>query len=71
MSDRTPGVALVVLLGRTVSQIVTRWLVLQHEGNTRVLAGLGLLKERNTLLPRVVCCMEMRLQVVTAKLMGC
>jgi hypothetical protein len=31
MSDRTPGVTLVVLLGRTVSRIVTRWFTLGHE----------------------------------------
>jgi hypothetical protein len=31
VSDRTPGVTLVVLLGRMMSLIVTRWFVLWHE----------------------------------------
>ena len=34
VSDRTPGGTLVVLLGRTVSRIVTRWFVLEHERET-------------------------------------
>jgi hypothetical protein len=31
VSDRTPGGTLMVLLGRTVSRIVTQWFVLGHE----------------------------------------
>jgi hypothetical protein len=55
MSDRTPGGTLVVLLGRTVSWIVTRWFVLGHERERveRVSAGSGRFEERNTLLPGV------------------
>jgi hypothetical protein len=34
VSNRTPGVTLVVLLGRTVSRIVTRWFALGHERET-------------------------------------
>jgi hypothetical protein len=34
MSDHTSGVTLVVLLGRTTSQIVTRWFMLLHERET-------------------------------------
>jgi hypothetical protein len=37
VSDPTPGVTLVVLLGRTVSQIVTQWFVLLHERETHKL----------------------------------
>jgi hypothetical protein len=31
VSDRTPGVSLMVLLGRTILQIVTRWFTLRHK----------------------------------------
>jgi hypothetical protein len=34
VSDHTPGGTLVVLLGRMVSRIVTRWFVLEHERET-------------------------------------
>jgi hypothetical protein len=37
VSDRTPGVTLVVLLGRTASLIMTRWFVLLHERETHKL----------------------------------
>jgi hypothetical protein len=37
VSDRTPEAILVVLLGRTAWQIVTRWFVLLHERETRKL----------------------------------
>jgi hypothetical protein len=51
----------VVLLGRTVSWIVTRWFALGHERErererervTRVSAGSCRFEERNTLLPGV------------------
>jgi hypothetical protein len=45
-----------VLLGRTVSWIVTRWFVpraRERERVKRVSAGSGRFEERNTLLPRV------------------
>jgi hypothetical protein len=42
-----------------------------REGNTRVWAGSGRFEERKTLLHVVVLCMEMSLQVVTTKKMGC
>jgi hypothetical protein len=53
VSDCTPGVTLVVLLGRMVSQIVTRWFVLgnEKERDKRISAGSGRFEERNTLLP--------------------
>ena len=44
---------LVVLLGRTVSRIVTRWFVLGHEREKRISAGSSRFEERNTLLPGV------------------
>jgi hypothetical protein len=73
VSDRTPGVTLVVLLGRTMSLIVTRWFVLQHESerDKQILAGSGRFEERNILLPGVAFCIWMVLQIVTTKLMGC
>jgi hypothetical protein len=37
VSDCTPGVTFVVLLGRTTSQIVTRWFMLLHERETHKL----------------------------------
>jgi hypothetical protein len=36
VSDRTPGGTLVVLLGRTVSWIITRWFTLRHERERQV-----------------------------------
>jgi hypothetical protein len=50
--DRTLGVTLVVLLGRTVSQIVTRWFALGHKGEKDrwISAGSGRFEERNTLI---------------------
>jgi hypothetical protein len=54
VSDRTPEGTLVVLLGRTVSWIVTRWFAPgTKERVNRVSAGSGRFEERNTLLPRV------------------
>jgi hypothetical protein len=53
VSDRTPRVTLVVLLGRSVSQIVTRWFTLWQEREKPISAGSGRFKERNTLLPRM------------------
>jgi hypothetical protein len=43
----------VVLLGRTVSWILTRWFALGHkrERGKRISVGLGRFEERNTLLP--------------------
>jgi hypothetical protein len=44
-----------VLLGRTVLRIVTRWFVLGHERerDKRISVGSGRFEERNTLLPRM------------------
>lgn len=58
MSNRTPGVTLVVLLGRSVSQIVTRWFTLWQEREKRISAGSGHFEERNTLLPRMTLYMD-------------
>jgi hypothetical protein len=52
VSDRTPGVTLMVLLGRSVSQIVTRWFTWQ-EREKRISVGSGRFEQRNTLLPRM------------------
>jgi hypothetical protein len=45
----------VVLFGRTVLRIVTRWFALRHERerDKRISAGSGRFEERNTLLPRM------------------
>jgi hypothetical protein len=51
---------LVVLLGRTVSRIVTRWFVLGHERerDKRISAGSGRFEERNTLFLRMTLYMS-------------
>jgi hypothetical protein len=63
VSDRTLGVTFVVLLGRMVSLIVTRWFVLRHERERDELisAGSSYFEERNTLLPGVAFCIWMGL----------
>jgi hypothetical protein len=55
VSDRTPGGTLVVLLGRTMSRIVTRWFVLGHEREREkwISVGSSRFEECNTLLPGV------------------
>jgi hypothetical protein len=55
VSDSTLGVTLMMLLGRTVSRIVTRWFTLGHkrERDKRISVGSCRFEERNTLLPRV------------------
>jgi hypothetical protein len=60
VSDRAPGVPVMVLLGRMVSRIVTRWFALGHEREQDkwISAGSGRFEERNTLLPRVALYMN-------------
>jgi hypothetical protein len=71
------GVTLVVLLGRTVSLIMTQLFVLRHERerererDEHISVGSGRFDERNTLLLGVAFCIWMGLQIVTTKLMGC
>jgi hypothetical protein len=54
----------VVLLGRTVSPIVTQWFVLRHERerDEQISTGSGRFEEHNTLLPGVAFCIWMGLQ---------
>jgi hypothetical protein len=65
VSDHTPRVTFVVLLGRMVSLIVTRWFVLRHERERErdelISAGLSCFEEHNTLLPGVAFCIWMGL----------
>jgi hypothetical protein len=67
----------VVLLGRTVSLIMTQLFVLRHERerererDEHISVGSGRFDERNTLLLGVAFCIWMGLQIVTTKLMGC
>jgi hypothetical protein len=43
-----------VLLGRTMSWIITRWFMLRHERESQAsFSRFGLFEERNTLLPGV------------------
>jgi hypothetical protein len=71
VSDRTPGVALMVLLGRTVSLILTRWFTLWHERET---SGFQLVRAAlRSVIPYFLGWLSiwMTLQVVNTKLMGC
>jgi hypothetical protein len=69
----------VVLLGRTVSLIMTQLFVLRHERererererDEHISVGSGHFDERNTLLLGVAFCIWMGLQIVTTELMGC
>jgi hypothetical protein len=54
VSDRTPRVTVVVLLGRTMLLIVAQWSMLgARERDRRFSAGLGRFERCNTLLPGV------------------
>jgi hypothetical protein len=70
MSDRTPGVTLVVLLGRTVSRIVTRWFTLGHERERETNEFQQVWAALRSVIPYFLewLCMWVILQVVSTEL---